>query len=75
MGYYIKAFYFNNRTNHGNEREVLIEKDIEMKVISKTKVGEIEVTNDEYESKIVPAYVTHLEIKKLHDDKDHNIKI
>ena len=71
----IKAFYFNNRTNHGNEREVLIEKDIEMKVISKTKVGEIEVTNDEYESKIVPAYVTHLEIKKLHDDKDHNIKI
>lgn len=71
----IKAFYINDRTQHSNEREVLIEKDIEMKVISKTKVGEMEVNNGEHESKIVPVYVSHLEITKSQDDKDHNIKI
>lgn len=70
-----KAFFFNNRTNHGHEREVLIEKDIEMEVISKTKVGEMEVTNGKFEIKTIPVYVSELKIRKLQYDKDKNIKI
>lgn len=70
-----KAFYFNNRTNHGHEKEVLIEKDIEIKVISKTKVGEMKVTDDKSETKIIPVYISELEIRKLQDDKNKNIKI
>ncbi|MFW2580019.1 hypothetical protein [Aliarcobacter butzleri] len=66
----IRAFVFNARTTHGHEKELLLEKDIEIKVVKKTKVGEIEVTNGKSETKIIPKYVSEVEIKKLQDDKE-----
>lgn len=66
----IKAFVFNSKTKHANEKEILLEKDIEIKVISKTKVAEMEVTNFDSLSKKIPVYVSELEIRKLKDSKD-----
>lgn len=61
----IRAFVFNSKTKHANEKEILLEKDIEIEVVKKTKVGEMPATNVKSEIKIIPMYVTEIEIRKL----------
>lgn len=60
----INAFVFNNRTGKSHEKEVLIEKDINLKVTSKTNVCDYEVYNSKQQSKIGPVYISEVEATK-----------
>lgn len=61
----IDGFVFNNRTNHSNEKEVLLEKDLELKVKKKTKIGDMEVCNGKSEYKTIPVYISEIEVSKV----------
>lgn len=52
------------KTNMAQEKEVLLEKNIQIVVKERTKIREMEITNGNDNSKIVPVYHTELIIKK-----------
>lgn len=60
----IKAFIFNNRTKHSNEKEVLLENNLQLTVKNKIKVREMKVIGKRGKEKIVPMYITEHEVSK-----------
>lgn len=60
----VNAFIFGSKTKMAHEKEVLLEKDIQIIVKEKTKIREMEVTNGEGNSKTVPVNLTKISIKK-----------
>lgn len=66
----IKGIFLNNRTNHGHEKEVILEKNLEMKVVSKIKISDIQVSKDNCKDKTIPVYLEKLELRKFKDKKN-----
>lgn len=60
----VDAFIFGSKTKMAHEKEVLLEKDIQIIVKERTKIREMEVTNGEGNSKTVPVNLTKITIKK-----------
>lgn len=60
----IYGFLFNNRTNHSNEKEVLLANNLKLTVKNKTKVKNMEVCNGKLEYKTIPVYISEVEVSK-----------
>lgn len=60
----INAFIFNKKTSMAHENEVLLEKDLEITIVSKTKLNTIEIENMGKQKKEIPFYLSMATIRK-----------
>ncbi len=60
----VKAFIFNNRTKMSHEKEVLLERGLELKVNKRTKIKNMEVMGKDFKEKTISVYVSEVEVSK-----------
>lgn len=60
----IHALVFNGKTKMGHEKEVILEKGLELVIEERTKVSEIERVKEDGSKKMISKYVTKISVKK-----------
>ena len=60
----IHALVFNGKTKMGHEKEIILEKGLELVIEERTKVSEIERVNEDGSKKMISKYVTKISVKK-----------
>ena len=60
----IHAFVYNNKTQKAHEKEIILEKGLELVIEERTKVSETKRVNEDGSEKIISKYLTKISVKK-----------